>query len=68
MYAQIAGAISGADKQKINIISPVFSRVGIKFDNISAGKLYPGQFNKNHSRVDAEGSNEPPVLCQSTFL
>jgi hypothetical protein len=31
MYAPIAGAISGADKQEINIIKPVFSRVGIKF-------------------------------------
>ena len=44
MYAQIASAISGANKQKINIIKPVFSRVGIKFDNISDGKLYPGEF------------------------
>ncbi len=44
MVAQIAGAISGADKQKKNIFNPVFDRVGIKFDIISAGKLYPGIF------------------------
>jgi hypothetical protein len=44
MYAQIATAISGADKQDINLIKPVCNRVGIKFDNISAGKSYPGKF------------------------
>jgi len=44
MYAQIAKAIGGAEKHKINIIKPVVSRVGIKFDNISAGKLYPVEF------------------------
>jgi hypothetical protein len=69
MYAQVAGAISGADKQKINIIKPVFGRVGIKFDNISAGLLYPGiSILKKNSRFEAEGSNEPSVMCQSTFL
>jgi hypothetical protein len=68
MYARIAGAVSGADKQKINIIKPVFSRVGIKFDNISAGNLYLNEFVKKYSWIVAEGSNEPSVMCQSTFL
>jgi hypothetical protein len=44
MYALIAGAVSGAVKQKNNNIRPVFSRVGIKFDNISAGNLYFNEF------------------------
>ena len=43
MYAQIASAISRADK-KFNIVKPVFGRVGIKFDDISAGKLYLSAF------------------------
>jgi len=43
MYAQIVRAISRNDK-KINIVKPVFGRVGIKFDNISAGKLYLSAF------------------------
>jgi len=43
MYSQIAGAISRADK-KFNNVGPVFDRVGIKFDNISAGKLYLSAF------------------------
>jgi hypothetical protein len=69
MYAQVAEAISGANKQKNNIINPVFSRVGIKFVIISPGKLYPGTFIiKKYLRTEAEGSNEPPVMCQSTFL
>ena len=68
MVSQISRAVQGENGLNYNIINPLFSGVGIIFDNISAGKLYPGQFNKNHSRVDAEGSNEPFVLCQSTFL
>jgi len=44
MYAQIAGAVSRADRQKFNIGRPVFGRVGIKFDDISAGKLYLSAF------------------------
>ncbi len=44
MYAQVAGAISVAGKKKNNILMTAFSRVGIKFDNISTGKLYPGEF------------------------
>lgn len=60
MYARIAGAVSGADKQKFNIVKPVFGRVGIKFDNISAGNLYLCAFViKKYSWVEAEGSNEP---------
>jgi len=46
MYAQVAEALSGADKQKNISIKPVFDRLGIKFDIISAGKLYPGEFAK----------------------
>ena len=42
MYAQVAGA----NKQKNISIKPVFDRLGIKFDVISAGKLYPGEFSK----------------------
>jgi hypothetical protein len=69
MYAPITGAISRADKQRFNIVKPVFARVGIKFDNISAGKLYLNAFViKKYSWIEAEGSNEPPVMCQSTFL
>jgi hypothetical protein len=68
MYAQITRAISGVGVPAKDIINPVFSRVGIIFDNISAGKLYPDQFYKTYSRVDAEGNNKPPVMCQSTFL
>ena len=68
MVSQIAQAVPVANGLNYSIINPLFSRVGIIFDNISAGKLDPGQFYKKHSRVDAEGSNEPPVLCQSTFL
>ena len=68
MYAQITRAISGADVLESDIINPVLRRVGIIFDNISAGKLYPDQFYKTYSRVDAEGNNKPPVMCQSTFL
>lgn len=69
MYAQISGAVSGADKHKFNTIKPVFSRVGIKFDNISAGNLYFSEFViKRYSWIVAEGSNEPSVVCQSTFL
>jgi hypothetical protein len=44
MYAQVAEAISRGSKQENNIGDPLFHRVGIKFDNISAGKLYPGIF------------------------
>jgi len=44
MYAQIATAISEANKQKFNMIKPVYRRVGIKFDNILVGKLFPGLF------------------------
>jgi hypothetical protein len=62
MYAQISGAVYRADKPKINIIKPVFSRVGIKFDNISAGKLYLSIFViKKYSWIEAEGSNKPSV-------
>jgi hypothetical protein len=43
VYAQIAGAISRADKN-FNTTKPVFGRVGIKFDNISDGKLYLSAF------------------------
>jgi hypothetical protein len=43
MYAGIAKSVWKAGKQKFNILKPVFGRVGIKFDNISAGKLYPGE-------------------------
>ena len=42
MYARIAGADSKAEKPEINIIKPEFNRVGIKFDNISVEKLFPG--------------------------
>jgi hypothetical protein len=62
MFAQMAGAVSGADKQKNNIIMTVTSRVGIKFDIISAGKLYPGKLAvKRYSWFEAEGNNEPSV-------
>jgi hypothetical protein len=44
MYAQIAGAVSKAGKQKFNAANPCFSQVGIKFVIISPGKLYPGKF------------------------
>ena len=68
-FARNAGTVSGAGKMKINIINIFFCRVGIKFDIISAGKLYPGIFVlKEFSRFAAEGSNEPSVMCQSTFL
>ena len=43
MLVQIAGAVSGKDK-KLIIVRPVFGRLGIKFDNISAGKLYLSAF------------------------
>jgi len=43
MYSQIAAAVCPADK-KYNNVKPVFGRVGIKFDNISAGKLYLSAF------------------------
>lgn len=69
MFAQIAGAVSGADKQKNNIIMTITSRVGIKFDIISAGKLYPGGIAiKRFSWFEADGYNEPSIMCQSTFL
>lgn len=69
MSAQIAEAFSGADKQKNNRIKPLFDRVGIKFVIISAGKLYPGGFAiKKFSWFEAEGRDEPSVMCQSTFL
>jgi hypothetical protein len=42
MVSQIARAISVAGKQENNSIIPVVHIVGIKFDIISAGKLYPG--------------------------
>lgn len=48
MFAQIAGAFSGAGKQKKSISKPVFDRVGIKFDIISGGKLYPDVFAINN--------------------
>lgn len=44
MASQIAQAVPAAHKQNYTIINPVCSRVGIIFDNISAGKLYPGKF------------------------
>ena len=44
MYALIAGAVYRADKMKFNVVNPVFGRVGIKFDNISAGNLYLSAF------------------------
>lgn len=43
MFAQIAGAVSGADKQKNFISLPGSRGVGIKFDIISAGKIYTGE-------------------------
>jgi len=43
MYSQIAAAISRGDK-KFKTDKPVFGRVGIKFDNISGGKLYLSAF------------------------
>lgn len=46
LYAQVAGALSGADKQKNISLKPVFDRLGIKFDVISTGKLYPGEIAK----------------------
>jgi hypothetical protein len=68
-FARYAGTNFHAGKMKFNIVKPVFSRVGIKFDIISAGKLHPGIFGlKKYSRIVAEGSNEPSVSCQSTFL
>ena len=36
MYAKIAVALTGADKQKRNVIINKIKGVGIKFDNISA--------------------------------
>ena len=69
MNARIAGDNIRADKQKFNIVKPVFGIVGIKFDNISAGNLYPCVFViKKYLWIEAEGSNEPSVMCQSTFL
>jgi hypothetical protein len=63
MYAQIAAAFSGAHKQKKNKINPVFDRLGIKFDIISAGKLYPGGIAiKRFSRFEAEGYDEPSLM------
>ena len=60
MFAKMAGAISGADKQKNNIIMTVISRVGIKFDIISGGKLYPDKSGvKRYLWSEAEGNNEP---------
>ena len=47
MCAQIASAVSRVDKQKNISNKSVFDRLGIKFDVISAGKLYPGEFAKN---------------------
>ena len=62
MYARVAGANSRADKQKFNVVKPVFGRVGIKFDNISAGNLYPCAFViKEYSWIEAEGSIGPSV-------
>ena len=69
MFAKMAEAVYRADKQKNYNIMPVIRRVGIKFDIISAGKLYPGKLGlKKYSWFEAEGNNEPSVLCQSTFL
>jgi hypothetical protein len=41
MLAQITSAISATGKQKYDNTHPGISQVGIKFDNISVGKLYP---------------------------
>jgi hypothetical protein len=69
IYARIAHWVSGAGKQKCNIINSVFCRVGIKFDMNSPGKLCPFEIAiKRYSRFEAEGNNKPPVMCQSTFL
>ena len=69
MYAQNPGALSGVDKKKNNISKPVFGRIGIKFADISIGKLYPGEFSiKKYSWFEVEGNSEPSVMCQSTFL
>ena len=46
MYAQVAGAFSQANKQKNISIKPIFERLGIKFDVISSGNLYPGEIAK----------------------
>ena len=43
VYAQIVGAISREDKKFYNV-KPVFGRLGIKFVDISAGKLYLSAF------------------------
>jgi len=56
-------------RQKNDISNPHFPVVGIKFDYISTGNFYPGNpGSKNTIRFEAEGSNKPSVLCQSTFL
>jgi hypothetical protein len=69
MDARIAGDNTRADKQKFNIVKPVFGIVGIKFDNILAGNLYPCAFViKKYLWIEAEGRNETDVMCQSTFL
>ncbi len=62
MFAKMTAAVFRADKQKNNIIMPAIRRVGIKFDMISAGKLYPGILViKTFSWFEAEGNNEPSV-------
>ena len=69
MIAQIAGAIYIAEKQKNDNTPPRIGKVGIKFDNISAGKLYPEiPVLLKYSWLKAEGPNEPSVQCQSTLL
>jgi hypothetical protein len=62
MFVKMAGTISWANKQKNYNIMPVIRRVGIKFDIISAGKLYPGRSGiKKYSWFEAVGYNEPSV-------
>ena len=46
--ARVAGDNTKADNQKFNIVWPFFGRVGIKFDNISAGNLYLSAFVIKH--------------------
>lgn len=60
MYAQIAGAISRADKKR-NVIINEINEVGIKFDNISDGKLYPELPGIKKYSLRKEEANDGPV-------
>jgi hypothetical protein len=69
MYARIAEAVCRSGMEKFNSSNPVFGRVGIKFDVITSGKLYPCIFvKKEYLWLVAKEPDEPSVMCQLTFL